>query len=654
MNRSDLRTIIAEKLSGAIPDRISAPERTTPPETPSIAGGVKKLIKPVANAYRKSSFNSIFGTRANDNGFESYDYNMSEISQAEDTEGYVSISFDKHIDTCLSSSFGVNGFDKKSVDYVNSRLFQLFGNTGVSTYRLVSKIVRDLVKYSNCYIVLVREEGRSRAKNYKYRGKTLEPIVGAFIADPPSVTVKRNRKGTPLKYKQVINANLRGGSSSGAGFARSTSATSRKTFKAEDVIHLTFSQKEGMAYGTPYIVPALEDIRSLRRIEEMVEMLIAGHLFPLYHYIVGTKGTDGSPGTPAEIDDVKLQVEEMPTEGSLVTSERHEIKAIGVEGKALEVKPYLEYFEKRVLATLRISEITIGRGNTANKNTAQSIDKILLDRCKLYQDVIGDQLTSSLVIQFMLDGGLPITPKTLPRFEFGTIDEEAVRAKQNHYLNLYQSHTISLGEFRRLSDIPEVTESEKKDFYLENVELKRSEEEGRIAKKYHVNNINVNNNNTKGKPSSAQKTTKSKTQPSNQSGTKVTKTKVTANFYDLQVNEVIAHARTILTDMPDQGYNKFFAESTVAHMLNSVITTAIDYDNGLNDNNQFDRDERMSIILEYTKDLMKDDLTSITDHLMNDRTSEASSCLDRLYLRTTDLSSRIVSDYIEEEKEDGI
>src|SRR5690606_15855441 len=103
-------------------------------------------------------------------------------------------------------------------------------------------------------------------------GKVLEPVAGYFILDPTSMRILRDIHGRVLKYQQNI-----------------PHVGEYPTFKPEDIIHIFYDRKEGFSFGTPYIIPALDDIRSLRRMEENIEMLMLSHLYPLYQYIVGTE-----------------------------------------------------------------------------------------------------------------------------------------------------------------------------------------------------------------------------------------------------------------------------------------------------------------------------------------------------------------------------
>ena len=630
MDDKKIRSKIASKLLESV--RVSAPAdvKSLIPAVDAASAKTTK-IKSVINAYRKSTYSKISRGQFN-NGFEAYDYNMAEVTQAEDAEGYVSISFDKHIDTCTKADFTVASQLEAASKHVEDRLFEVFTNTGKGIDEILHAVIRDLVKYSNAYLVFVRDEDRTNSSPYRYGGKRVEPIAGIFIADPPSMRVKRNKKGVPLRYQQYH------GDAGRYSFSENTS--SDKTFKAEDVLHLTFNKKEGHAYGTPFIVPALEDIRSLRRIEEMVEMLVAGHIFPLFHYIVGDEHL---PGTQEEVDIVQKNVEEMPTEGSLVTTERHKIVAVGAASKALDAKPYLEYFEKRVLATLRISEITIGRGDTANKNTADSIDKVLIDRCNYYLREISKQISNRLFVEFLLDGKLPLNRKTYCKLKFDELNAEETRAVENHNMALYQGSVITKSQLIQRLEMPEEKPGDADDMYNAKVTIPMAEATAKLAKQYAVPTGQGSD-----PAKSSKNSTKSKTQPSNQHGTKTTKTKVTANSLSDSIAREICSLRETLSAAPELGYNEFFAEACLADTVNRITVYAIQHDNVLNENHKLDQEKRLSIIPKYIKESVGDEVSMIRKHLTTGKTEDIGVLLDRFKERAKGIADKIDADYIEE------
>jgi hypothetical protein len=374
---------------------------------------------------------------------------------------------------------------------------------------ILRSVTQNLVAYSNAFLVKVRDFKRSSGMPIqRIAGPSLQPIAAYFPIDPTSIRVKRDFHGKVLKYWQRVPGN-----------------PIMPQFIPEDVVHVYYERKEGFAFGTPYIVPVLDDIRSLRRMEENVEMLVTQHIFPLFHYKVGTETAPAEiydDGT-TEVDIIKDQIEKMPTEGSIVTPERHEITTLGAQGKALDASNYLKYFEKRVLSGLGISEIALGRGDTANRSTAGSIDKSMTDRCKDFQDVIESFVNEYIFKELLYEGGFLIdeTEDSFVKLKFREIDIDSMLKTQNHSVFKYEHHAITETELREEISRDPIGDEQRKNMYFEMVQkpnaliMARDEPYTPTAKKA----ITAGGGESKGP-----KSTENREKPTNQHGTKPAKT----------------------------------------------------------------------------------------------------------------------------------
>ena len=326
-------------------------------------GRIKKIGYP-GNVYNVSPSygNLAIGKRG---VFQKSEYDLGEVARVMDIEAYVRQAFNKHVELCLKEGYQIKSRNPEATMYVKKRIREIGESTGRTFDSLLRGIVSNMVSFSNCFVVKVRDKLASSGEyRLDYRGERLAPVAGYFILDPTTMEIKRNLHGKVYGYLQRMP---------GAGVY--------PKFKPYDMVHMFYNRKEGFAFGTPYIVPVLDDIRSLRRMEENIEMLTIAHLYPLYQYIVGTEDHPAEvyeDGT-TEVDLIKDEIESMPTEGSIVTPERHEIKVLGADGKALDANPYLKHFEMRVLAGLGISEIALGRGGTANRSCYSEDTETLTD-----------------------------------------------------------------------------------------------------------------------------------------------------------------------------------------------------------------------------------------------------------------------------------
>ena len=364
-------------------------------------------------------------------------YNLGEIGKTLDVESFFAASVRRHRELSMKEGWHLHGTDKEAIAYVKKRFEEIELITGEPISAIVRELLTNLIAYGNAILVIKRDPLRSSGSPIRMFGKTMQPISGLYPADPTSMAVKKNDFGRPVEWKQKI-----------------WDSEKTRKFRASDVVHFHLDRKSGFTFGTPYIIPVLEDIRALRRLEELAELVTHKHTFPLFHAKVGSKdkpaGYITSPDgqTLSEVDVIGAQVDALPPEGGLVTSERVEINMLGTEGQVLDLEPYLSHFESRVLGGLRLSGIDLGRGDTANKATAQTVTKNLVDACSEIQNVFSEMFTAKIVDIILLEGGFNLVSDVRVSLRFPDIDREEARAHQNHGIQLFMQNAITEDELR--------------------------------------------------------------------------------------------------------------------------------------------------------------------------------------------------------------
>lgn len=475
-------------------------------------GRIKKLAYPGA-VYGVSFTSQQFGSydMGKRGTFQKSEYDLGEVAKVMDIEAYVRQAFNKHTELCLKEGYQIKSRNGEATRYIKKRIREIGEASGRNFDSLLRGIIANIVAFSNCFIVKVRSsEYSSGQTRLDYNGKKIDPVAAYFILDPTSMQIMRDPHGKIMRYRQHIP---------GVG--------EMPEFKPNDIIHIFYDRKEGFAFGTPYVVPALDDIRSLRRMEENIEMLMLSHLYPLYQYIVGTEDHPAEiyeDGT-TEVDIVKEQIENMPTEGSIVTPERHKINVLGAEGKAIAADVYLRHFELRVLAGLGISEIALGRGGTSNRATAATIDKGMQDRCKDFQDVVESFVNEYVMKELLLEGGIQIDDEesNMVVLKFNEIDIDSQIKMENHSVFKYEHDAITESETRELLGKDPITEEQRGDMFFERVTKPKAlimsvdepytmEAKGALIQKVS-------------KEEKKKRETLEREQPSNQHGRKLAKTK---------------------------------------------------------------------------------------------------------------------------------
>lgn len=283
--------------------------------------------------------------------FTAPEYDFAEIITIEDTEAYFARSIDKKSGLMFKEGYSVVSRNEEVQAYMDRRMAEVAFAQQKPMEILLKETGRDLVRFSNAMWLVVRNKkassGRIRTPmTVNGPGKPIEPIAAFFILPMDTIEFKRDDAGKITKVRQVLPDGR------------------IKDFAASDIIHFYINKKTGWSVGTPSIIPVIDDIRTLRRIEENIDLLVYQNLFPLFQYKVGTEDrpVQTFPDGTSEIDVVRAEISYMPPEGVIVTPERHEIQMIGSEGRALRAESYLAHFKTRVLSGLSMSSVDVGEG----------------------------------------------------------------------------------------------------------------------------------------------------------------------------------------------------------------------------------------------------------------------------------------------------
>lgn len=363
---------------------------------------------------------------------EEPDFNLDEITAAYDTDSYVRQAVDKYTDLIFKAGWEITSANDEAREYVKLRLELISEATQTPLEEFFVQIAEDLVKYGNVFIAKAR-----RKKDYNFppgvnvnQVGDLEPVVGYFVLPPSTVKIQRDKNGAVKGYEQDISGDT-------------------VRFKPDDVIHLYWKRKRGMAFGIPFLIPVLPDIRLLREIEDNVNRLLHKYLHPLYKFQVGID-KDGFQSTPEEIEEVRSMVERMPTDGTLVLPERYDVEVIGAQGEAINASWALKYFEQRVFTGLGIPEIVFGRGASTNRSTADNLTSEMHDRVKAFQRVISTGIIYHIIGELLLEGGFDVVmePEDQVVFEFLEIAIDEQIKLENQATYLYEHNAISFPEMR--------------------------------------------------------------------------------------------------------------------------------------------------------------------------------------------------------------
>jgi hypothetical protein len=371
------------------------------------------------------------------------EYDLTEIQIAQDVDSYVFKAIQKKVHRFVLAGWEIVGNDKETVSYVRKRLREIELVSGMPFDIIMKDLAHDLIRYSNCAWVKVRNKDASTGKVRSVNGKDIEPVAGYFLLPFETLWFKVKKNGEIKKIMQEVP---------------NTGET--KEFAPQDVIHFYTNKKPGFTMGTPELLPVLEDISLLRRLEENVENMIDANLHPLFHYKVGNDNLPErfGPDGIKETDLVRNTIEYMPSGGIFVSDHRHKIEAIGSEGKALSIQDYIDYFKKRVFAGLGVSPIDMGEGDTANRSTANTLSKIAIQDVEALQRTVKTFVETYIINEILLEGGYEsalLDDNLKVEIKFGNVDKEEKSKEENQAIQLWTNNLINETEARkRLGERP--------------------------------------------------------------------------------------------------------------------------------------------------------------------------------------------------------
>ena len=300
--------------------------------------------------------------------------------------------------------------------------------TGIPFDVLMNGVAQDLVTYSNAFLVKSRVDKIANGLQAKGIYDT-KPVGGYFRMDPTTVTIKRASDGTINGYQQEVGS-------------------SQKSYKSTDVVHFYIDKDAGNAFGTPRISTALEDVKILRKIEGNTLSLLYRFALPLYQMKIGLP-QENFMATDKEIREAQTQVEKMPMDGIIITNERTAFEEIGAKNTAIDMTPYLNYYEKRVFSALNVSETMMGRGGA--KQDADSMEQQIHDQVKFYQHMIEIFMETLVFNELLLEGGYnPVfNEEDRVNFVFNEISLDTRIKLENHIMTQYQGNMLTFDEARR-------------------------------------------------------------------------------------------------------------------------------------------------------------------------------------------------------------
>lgn len=414
-------------------------ESGEPAETLPVSGLVPAMRSRIS-ALGVGTFRGL--TRGQRRQYEPAPYDFERIIQAAETDSFVRQGLNKYRELMWKNGWDIVGDNPDAVEYLHERLAVMELAMRQPFDELLTEIGDQLVKFGNTFLA------KARADVNSYYPRGLEalapngPVAGYYVLPAETVEIARTNSNKPIAYRQ--NPEHRD---------FSWSSDKLPTWEARDVIHITVDRPPGRIFGVPFLVTVLDDVVALRQMEEDVQTLVHKELFPLYKYIIGT---DQHPAEQSEIEQAKLELENLQSDGGITMPHTHDLQVVGDNNSALDVSDYLHAFIVRVAAGLGLAPHHLGvMEDSGNRSVTDRLDQALYDRIKSYQRTISEAIRFEIFNELLLEanfkpyGHISGQASDSCSFRFKEIDLDSQIARENHEIQKFNSQLQDLYETRQ-------------------------------------------------------------------------------------------------------------------------------------------------------------------------------------------------------------
>jgi len=385
-------------------------------------------------------------------------YDYEKIDKFHRVESYFSRSIGRQVETLLRNGYYIVSEEQVYGKAVREVITLYQTKTKHSFTNSLSRIASDLLKYG--FFVLVKEwKSVGNVKQLSFL-RPISPRDMMFVVDSSTYRIQ-------YVYEQNYT-----------GLLTPQKKSTEGMIPVENCIIGFFTDAGKDVYPEPPCLQIIDDILTLRSLEESVEILSFQYSSPLLHAKVGTPEEPCRRGETAAVANA---IAAMAPNGVITTDHRVSITSVTLQSAVSNLMPYIEHFKDRIFIGSGTSGVIVGEGDTANRATSESHDNSLADRCAYIGSIIESALTYQLICDILTNIGVsPVDPvgDPLVTFEFNEMTLGRMIEKANNTLNLYHGNIVSHAEARKMIKRPPMTEEDRLDTYLNRVQIPLAKAKG--------------------------------------------------------------------------------------------------------------------------------------------------------------------------------
>lgn len=381
-------------------------------------------------------------------------FKFEDIDKAYNVDSFVRQGVDKYIELCTKHGWHLDCETPEPAEYLNRRLRLMGHLAGTEFQILLDSLVLDFIKYGNAFWIKKRQVVEHPLMPPQGVAGKLQPVAGYFRADPKRMKPYWSKDGRKL-----------------LGWEFTVPDGKPIRFPRQDVIHFPHNVQAGDVWGSPFLVPVLEDVRAYRQCEEYVIKLLYKHLNPLMHHEV-PDNTGGYGGRQEDVDAAFAAHQVIAPDGMIITPPGHKISMVGAESRALRGEGYMEILKARVYAGLGVSQLVMGEGETTTTGSADVMTATMHNRAKFLQRQLAELLTAHVLTELLLEGGFdPLNPLDHTSWVWQDIETEAKIARENHTIQKWSTNLTTHEEARRELGLKPLSEEEMKGLFIHVVQI---------------------------------------------------------------------------------------------------------------------------------------------------------------------------------------
>jgi len=361
------------------------------------------------------------------------------------TESYFRRAVDKYVELVLGNDIRFVSLNENAANFIEFKFREFCDYMDMSLDEFFEAILRELILYANCFIV--------------WQYKTINKIkhhIGFRILPAPDVKLEWNTKTKKITgyyyYGQPNDINR---------------TQNPIRYSASVVTHLKIFKHAGNFFGKPFVIPVLDDIRALRKLEEALEK----DAFTFGNRFIHCKiSTEDQNVFDADIERIARDLSNVSEEGIFVSSDKITFDPIRVDTSGIDLLGYLEYFKQRVFSGLGTSAVGMGEGQTANRGTAIVLDKQTENMAKIFSSGLNREVQFHIIRRIFRESGLyKWKPENKVKLALPAINIDEKIKIENHVAQMYAQYLLTETEARTIMDRRPLTDRDRKDMFFERV-----------------------------------------------------------------------------------------------------------------------------------------------------------------------------------------